>query len=400
MRRLSESAFWTMGVGLALFGLGACSSLPNSGPSAQDIVQQQAAAGPDGSQQQRYELVDIDSSVVDLLRHRSSTGFAARFGDRKMSREPVIGVGDSVDVTIWEASSGGLFSASAAPGQVGTGSNSAHIPEQVVGRDGGITVPYAGRVRVVGQTTRAVQQTIEKALQGKAIQPQALVTVARAASNSVSVGGEVANGARVPLSVGGDRLLDVIATAGGVRAPVNETFVELSRGASTTRTPLARVIANPADNIYMHPGDVVTLVRDPQTFVARGATGRNDEIPFNADGINLSEALAKAGGLEDSRSDRSGVFVFRYENPAVLRQLRPNSPLIESGRLAPVVYRLNLADADSLFLEQAFPIVNGDVVYVSNAPSIEVQKVFGIVGGGLGTAGSVANIVSATSTVK
>ena len=105
----------------------------------------------------------------------------------------------------------------------------------------------------------------------------------------------------------------------------------------------------------------MTLVRDPQTFIAHGATGRNDEIPFNADGISLSQALAKAGGLEDSRSDRSGVFVFRYENPSILRELRPDSPLIESGRLAPVVYRLNLADADSLFLEQGFPIANRDL---------------------------------------
>ncbi len=53
------------------------------------------------------------------------------------------------------------------------------IPEQTVGRDGGITVPYAGRIRVAGKTTRAVQQTIEKALEGKAIQPQVLVNVTR-----------------------------------------------------------------------------------------------------------------------------------------------------------------------------------------------------------------------------
>ena len=130
-----------------------CSSLPNSGPSAQDVVQKQAGASPSagGPDQQRYELIDINASVADVMRHRSSTSFAARFGDKKMSREPVIGVGDSIVVTIWEASSGGLFSSSAVAGQVGSGSNSAQIPEQVVGRDGGITVPYAGRIRVSGQ---------------------------------------------------------------------------------------------------------------------------------------------------------------------------------------------------------------------------------------------------------
>ena len=187
------------------------------------------------------------------------------------------------------------------------------IPEQIVGRDGGITVPYAGRVQVAGQTARAVQSTIEKALEGKAIQPQVLVNVVHPISDMVSVSGEVTMGARVPLSVKGDRLLDVVAAAGGVRAPVNETYVELSRGGKTWREPLSRIIENPRENIYMRPNDVLTLVREPQTFIAYGATLRDAEIPFEADGISLAQALAKAFGLQDNRSDASGVFVFRYE---------------------------------------------------------------------------------------
>ena len=97
-------------------------------------------------------------------------------------------------------------------------------------------MPYAGRVRVAGKTTRAVQKEIEDALQGKAIQPQVL-HVTKPVSDSVSVGGEVAQGSRVPLSTKGDRVLDVVDQAGGVRSPVNETFVELSRGLTTSRMP-------------------------------------------------------------------------------------------------------------------------------------------------------------------
>jgi polysaccharide biosynthesis/export protein len=307
----------------------------------------------------------------------------------------VIGVGDSVTVTIWEASSGGLFSAPLVTDKISVGSNSAMIPEQIVGRDGGITVPYAGRIHVAGKTTRSVQQTVEKALTGKAIEPQVLVSVTRPVSNSVSVGGEVANGARIPLSVKGDRVLDVLAAAGGVKAPVNETFVELSRGSTTSRTPLMRIIADPVENIYLHPDDVLTLVLDPQTFIACGATGTNAEIRFDADGINLAQALAKAGGLIDSRSDPQGVFIFRYEPESVLRAIRPNSPLLARGRLSPVVYRLNLSDPNSLFLEQSFHIANRDLIYVSNSPSTDVQKVFGIVAGGIGTVGSASSIATA-----
>ena len=380
----------------ALVALPGCASLPDSGPSAGDVAAQQASA----DQVPRYLVVDIDGAAIDALRHRGYDDFSAKFGDRNMSAEPVIGVGDSVSVTIWEASSGGLFSAPLISDKISAGSNSAMIPEQTVGRDGGITVPYAGRVHVAGKTTRAVQQTVEKALEGKAIQPQVLVNVTRPVSNSVSVGGEVSAGARIPLSVKGDRLLDVIAEAGGVRSPVNETFVELSRGSTTSRIPLTRVIANPRENIYVHPNDVLTLVRDPQTFIAYGATGRNAEIPFDADGITLAQALAKAGGLLDNRSDPRGVFVFRYEPESVARQLRPDSPLVQRGRLTPVVYRLNLADANSLFVEQSFRIANRDLVYVSNAPSTEVEKVFAIIGGGVSTVGAAASVVTAGATLK
>jgi len=314
--------------------------------------------------------------MIDLLNRRTRESFAARFIDHRPSAEPVIGIGDSVSVTIWEASAGGLFSAPAISEKFSSGANSATIPEQIVGRDGAITVPYAGRVQVAGHTTRAVQSVIEKALVGKAIQPQVLVNVVHPISNSVTVGGEAVGSARIPLSVRGDRLLDVIASAGGVKVPVNEAYVELARGSAVARVPLTRVIADPRENIFMQANDVLTLVRDPQTFLAVGATGVNAQIPFNADGITLAEALVKAGGLQDQRSDPQGVFIFRYENPSIAHELIPQ--LAVRGPEVPIVYRLDLRNPNSLFIEQKFRMANHDLVYVSNAPLVEVEKVIGI----------------------
>lgn len=386
----------TTAVCVVLCALPGCSSLPNSGPSASDVSSQQVGA----QNQQRYVLVDITPSTVAALQQRGFPSFAAKFGDRRPSREPVIGIGDSITVTIWEAAAGGLFSAPMLTDKVSSGANSAVLPEQVVGRDGGITVPYAGRIHVVGQTTRGVQASIEKALEGKAIQPQVLVNVTRPVSQSVSVGGEVATGARIPLSTKGDRILEVINEAGGIRAPVNETFVELSRGFSTARVPLKTIVDNPRENIYLLPNDIVTLVRDPQTFLAYGATGRDAEIPFDADGVNLAQALSKAGGLLDYRSDPAGVFVFRYEQASIARKFDPASAEIEQDGRVPVVYRLNLADANSLFLQQRFQLASRDLIYVSNAPSTEVQKMFDVIGGGMSTIGSAASVASAGATLK
>ena len=371
----------------AVFSLASCSSLPTSGPSASDFVEQGSTASSP-----KYVFVDIDARVIDSLQHRAADSFLARFGDYRPSVEPRLGVGDSVTVTIWEAGAGGLFSAPAVSDKVSAGSNSAAIPEQIVGRDGSITVPYAGRVRVAGRTTQDVQVIIEKALEGKAIQPQALVNVVHSVSNAVTVTGEVSSGARVPLSVRGDRLLSIIAAAGGVKDPVNETYVQLSRGATSVRVPLTRVITDPRENIFMRPDDVVALIRDPQRFIAYGATGKNDEIPFDAEGISLAEALAKAGGLLDERSDPQGVFVLRFEPESVARSFGADPALIEHGRLTPIVYRLNLRDPSSLFYSQSFHMANRDLVYVSNAPITEVEKAVQIFTSSLSPAGSAASV--------
>ena len=300
MRRPCRSGLFVSLCSAGALTLVGCASLPDSGPSASDVTTRQI----DGNQVQRYTVVDINPTTIDALKRRGVGSFYSQFGDRRVSAESVIGVGDAVTVTIWEAGAGGLFSgtgsaATTVVSSVSTGANSATIPEQIVGRDGGITVPYAGRVRVVGKTTRDVQKVIEQALEGKAIQPQVLVNVTKPISSSVAVNGEVVTGAQVPLSVKGYRVLDVIALAGGVKYPVNEDFVELSRGSRTARVPSITIVNNPRENIYLHPNDAITLVHDPQTFIAYGALGSVAEIPFQADGI-----YPCAGALKGWRTAR------------------------------------------------------------------------------------------------
>ncbi|KIU25992.1 sugar transporter, partial [Methylobacterium radiotolerans] len=313
-------------------------------------------------------------SVVEALRGRPLDSLLASFGDHRPSSEPVIGIGDMVSVSVWEAGSGGLFSGPLVADRFSAGSKSALIPEQPVGRDGAISVPYAGRIKVAGRRTQDVQALIENELAGKAIQPQVLVSVTRPISQAVTVTGEGAAGARLPLSGHGDRILDVIAAAGGNRAPVNETFVRLSRGPVTATVPLTTVVSNPRENIYLRPNDVLTLVRDPQTFIAVGALGNSTELPFQADGITLAQALAKARGLSDFAADPAGTFIFRFEPASVVRRLSPGSKLLGTP-LVPVVYRIDMRDPNSLFVSQAFRMRNRDLIYVSNAPFTEVQKV-------------------------
>ncbi len=397
MLRSVKAGLFALSLAALAFGLAGCSDLPSSGPTAVAVLT--ASSSDPGAKP--YEVIDIDPSSIDVLARRPRPSFATQFGDHRLSVEPVIGVGDLVSVTIWEASAGGLFSSPAALEKLSAGANSATIPEQVVGRDGSITVPYAGRIPVSGRTTRVVQDIVQHALEGKAIQPQVLVTDSKPISSTVTIGGEgVGVAQRLPLSVKGDRLLDVIAEAGGVRMSVNEIYVVLQRGGVTQRVPLQRVTENSRENIFMRPGDVVSLVRDPQTFLSYGALNGNSEVPFGTDTLTLAQALVKTGGLADYRSDARGVFVFRMEQPAIVQALRPDSLLTHGEGKVPVVYHLDLTNPNSLFAEQRFQIANHDLIYVSNAPAVEFQKAVDIFNGIVAPVYTGAAAASAATTIK
>jgi polysaccharide export outer membrane protein len=200
--------------------------------------------------------------------------------------------------------------------------------------------------------------------------------IRRSFANSVSVAGESVKGTRVPLSLGGDRLLQVIAAAGGSNAPVHDTFVQLSRGGITATVPLAILVADPEENIFAEPGDVLTLARRPQTFSAFGATGRNAAITFTSDRLSLAEALGKAGGLLDDRADPRAVFLFRYEPISVVRALGQPVATEARGDVSPIVYRLDMSDAKSYPLAREFPVRDKDIIFVANADFAGVYKAF------------------------
>jgi polysaccharide export outer membrane protein len=350
--------------------LAGCSALPTAGPTASDVRKQEVTAD-----QTQFDLVDIDEKVVAALLSAPHESFQARFKKYGRPAQPKIGVGDTIVVSIWEAAGGGLFGASPTE-HVSTGTRNVTIPQQVVGQDGAISVPFAGRVPAAGRLPLEVQRSIEERLAEKAIEPQVIVTVIRSLANTVTVTGEAVTGARVPLSVKGDRLLDVIAAVGGSKSPVYETFVRLSRNGVTATIPMEALVSNPAENIFAQPGDVLTLVRLPQSFSVFGATGTNAQIPFTAERMTLVEALAKAGGLQDLRSDPAGVFLFRYEPPAIVNKLGRLQLRNGPGGGSPVVYRLDLRQAKSYFLAQRFPMEDKDIIYVANADLNELQKFF------------------------
>jgi polysaccharide export outer membrane protein len=292
----------------------------------------------------------------------------------------VIGVGDVLDIAIWEAPPAVLFGATAPGASIGSAvAQSAGIPQQVVGEDGTVAIPFVGNLMVRGLTPQAVSRLIGARLAGRAHSPQAIVRLAQNDSRAVTVIGEVGATRRLPLTPRGERLLDAIAAAGGSRQPVAKTTIQLSRAGRTAAMPLDAIVRDPTQNITLQAGDVVAAIFQPYSFVALGAVGQNAEVPFEGGGITLAQALGRIGGLRDDRADRRSVFVFRLEHPEVLDPAVAQSAKRTAAGLVPVVYRLDLGDGASFFTAQDFAIRDRDVLYVSNAPLADLQKFLNIV---------------------
>lgn len=348
---------------------GCAGFLPTVGPSAHKIGQTQGPVGTAGIQ-----VVDVDDAVTrKLLALRTQRLFSETLHTTPVVTR-VVGPGDALEVSIWEAVPATLFGATTltAAGAVET-SHATTLPEQMVDDDGFIVVPFAGRIQAAGKTLEAIEAEIVGRLTGKANQPQVIVRRTRNNSANATVVGEVTTSTRVPLVPGSERLLDALAAAGGVRQPVTKMTIQVTRASSVYSLPLETIIRDPQQNVALMPGDVITALFQPYSYMALGATGKNEEVNFETQGISLAQALARSGSLIDQRSNPKGVFIFRFEPQSALPWPRQPVNATPEG-MVPVVFRIDLTQPSSFFVMQSFPIENRDVLYVSNAPANELQK--------------------------
>jgi len=368
---------------LALLSAG-CSIVPSTGPQGADVVNQSEGGEPVALP---YALVRVTPDVVRVL-GRYSPQLSTAFADRAPPRAFHFGLGDVVSITIFEAAAGGLF----------TAENGLHagnfvtIPNQAVDEHGNIAVPYAGVIRAQGRTPAEIQTEIANALKARALEPQVVVALAQQNTSLVSVLGDVRTAGRFPASPSGERILDVIARAGGPVSQGYDVWVSLERKGHRASAPFGALLYEPANNIYVLPNDVIYLFNQPQTFLAFGAAGSNSATTaisvnttsgsatggqglyrFDAWRLSLAEAIAKQGGLNDSLAEPKWVFLYRGETREVAGQLGIDCSKY-AGPIIPVIYNLDLRDPSGYFLAQKFEMRNKDVIYTSNAAVVETTK--------------------------
>ncbi|SEM38085.1 polysaccharide biosynthesis/export family protein, partial [Xaviernesmea oryzae] len=141
-------------IGVSALALSGCTSTPTAGPTFKRVEAQASVKVSSPNKERRagvdYALVDINKTVLGLLQSvKAADSFKGFGGGRGPAPNLPLGVGDIVQVSIFESQSGGLFVPSDAGSRPG---NYVTLPNQTIGKDGAIMVPYAGRIPVAGRS--------------------------------------------------------------------------------------------------------------------------------------------------------------------------------------------------------------------------------------------------------
>jgi polysaccharide export outer membrane protein len=392
--------------------LAGCGAISKDGPYT-DTVNSEAAVtldAPKGSGE--YALINLTPQTVQVANSTTmdlSPAFST-FSDARPSAQALLAVGDVVTLTIFEATTGGLFfPADTNAGASSRQGNYVQVPNQEVDASGYIAAPFAGRIKVAGKTPLQVGTEIERKLADRAIEPQVIVSIADRRSSSISVLGELSGLnqlQRFQIDPSGIDILGAIARAGGPKYPAYETLVTLKRGGAEQQATLTNIITHPTQDVPLVAGDVVYLSHKPRIFLVLGATPspgsvggiNNRRFNFDDDSETLIEAVAKSGGLDDARADPRWVYLFRLESRATLHSMGVELP--GNDALVPTVYTVSMARSDGFFLSNSFLMRNADVIYVPNAPITDLNKFLSVFRNLTGPIYDVGNASANFNTIK
>jgi polysaccharide export outer membrane protein len=343
-RRVVRSA--TIAV-LLCAGLAGCEIIPGDGPWMGGAQAASTEALP-------FDVIELTPTSVGPYRPILSIDRATGIGHVSFGGRIAVAPGDAIKVRIFEPYEGSIFPTLQRPG--------ADLGVQRVTDAGTITVPFVGTVQVAGLDLGQIERRIATQLGGKAQDPQVIVEFAADRSHTVLVSGDVKVPGRVSLLEGVRSVGDAINRAGGPSKPeASQTEVVVRRDGEVILVAQYNEVLAGAD-IPVKKGDEIVLRPNARSFTAIGAVHRAGNYDITRTGLTLMEALGQIGGLTDDRANKTGVFVFRLVDP----QSNPGARSL--------VFRLDLNQPQSIFVAQQFGIQPKDVVYVTNAPLHEYNK--------------------------
>jgi len=326
------------------------SFLSGSGPSIRSIN-----ANPD---QQPYTVVDLSAATISSYMRAPQRAYGM---DVALPEIPEIQLmpGDTLRIMVADSAvEGALFAPLTAGGTV--------FDPVRLDSQGNISLPYIGNQNVHGKTLATVETQLRRALRGMASDPQVHVTLTSDLSGSILVAGAVKTPGRFSALQGPLTLLDAINQAGGPVLEPHLINVVVRTGQRVYHFNYDELLSG--KNQPVPPHTEIVLERARKRFVAMGAVGNPGLHDLPSNNPSLLEVLGAVGGLNESKSDASGVFVFRLNDADVSAEGDTSQPTAE-------VFRLNLKDPAAMFLARQFLVQPEDAVYVTNAAVYQWQKI-------------------------
>jgi polysaccharide biosynthesis/export protein len=307
-----------------------------------------------------FDVIDLTPTTVVAYRQPESPDRPSSVASNLSAAVRIsIAPGDSLKVRIFERYGGNIFPT--IQGQ------SADLGVQRVGEDGTIKIPVVGVVQVAGLDLNQVEQRIIQQLGNKVQEPEVIVDFEAPRTQTVIVSGDVRKPGRWSILDDIRTVVDAINMAGGPvggsqLAPANQLEVVVRRqGQVILRAQFSDLLAG-AD-IPVQKGDEIVVRSNPRVYTVLGAVMKSGNVEMTKANISLLEALGNVGGLQDQRANKTGVYVFRMGD------------LVNNPTARARVFRLDLFQPVSIFIAQQFGVQARDVVYVTNAPLYEYDKI-------------------------
>ncbi|MBI6629862.1 polysaccharide biosynthesis/export family protein [Pontibaca sp. S1109L] len=351
---------------LATLSVLAACGLPQLGPNKRQIF-----AGSVQNSGNAF-VIPVNDAVTRATAVMPALGFSGDFLNAAQLDSDTIRPGDVLGLTIWENVDDGLLS--------GPTGSSTMLEEVQVDGNGYVFVPYAGRVRAAGNSPEQLREAITRQLEQQTPDPQVEVRRMAGDGSTVSLVGSVGAQGVYPIERPTRTLATMLARAGGVDIEPEIAQITVTRGGRKGQVWFQDLFAHPELDIALRNGDRILVEEDTRAFTALGATTRQARVPFETRDLSALEAIAQVGGLVSISSDPTGVFVLREERAEVANAILGRNDLQGPQR---IVYVLDLAEPNGLFMARDFLIRDGDSLYVTEAPYAQWAKSISIIFGAI-----------------
>jgi polysaccharide export outer membrane protein len=360
------------GLVAALCILSAC-ALPRGAP----IMTEVAKGSEEAAEAENISVVPITRESANRVKSWPQTGWRGHYAWLARQRGPssnVLRVGDKLNLTIWDNAENSLIT--------GHDQRSANVASVEIDQSGMAFVPYVDEVKVAGLTAPQARQHIQEKMAVIAPSAQVQLQLEEGVGNSVDLVSGVANPGPQALPNRNYSILSLIARGGGISPSIKNPVVRLIRNGKTYEIPASALFSDPAKNIIMRGGDQVLIDEDRRSFVALGATAKEELVYFHKEKISGLEAVSMLGGVNDARGNPAGLLVMReYEASQVRADGKGPSKQY-------VVFTMDLTSADGIFGARNFYIHPGDTVMATESAVKPAQSVMALVGSVFGLANS------------